>query len=339
MDSPPIPVVFEPIFKLKPWGGRELERLFGKKLPGDGPIGESWEVADLPDNESRVASGPLAGRRLAELVASWGSDLLGSAAPAAGRFPLLIKFLDARERLSIQTHPRAAADGAHGEPPGVKHEAWYVIGAEPDAELYIGLKAGVGPEDVRAAGSTPALAELLQRWPGRPGRCYHLPSGVPHALGAGLLVAEIQTPSDVTYRLYDWGRVGLDGRPRELHFEQALANMQYDVPAERIAPPRRHTADMLATITRLVMCERFAIDRLRFCEGYARELPGGELAIWIVLAGSGALLRQRYRCAFRPGDVVLVPARTAGTRVEVAADCTLLEVKIPAAYAPGRAAE
>ena len=329
MDIPPIPVIFAPIFKPKPWGGRELERLFGKTLPGDGPIGESWEVADLPNNESGVARGPLAGKRIGELIDSWGTRLLGGASLVDGRFPLLIKFLDARERLSIQTHPRAPADRSQPEPPGVKHEVWYVIDANPDAEVYIGLKPGVGLDDVRAAGSTPALADLHQRWPARPGRCYYLPSGVPHALGAGLVVAEVQTPSDVTYRLYDWGRVGLDGRPRELHFEQAVASIRTNVPEQQIVQPRTHTADMLASVTRLADCGRFSIHRLRLSEGYARELPGNQMAIWIVLAGGGALLRERYRCDFQPGDVAVIPAESSGTRVEIAADCVLLEIKMP----------
>ncbi|MBU0639255.1 MAG: class I mannose-6-phosphate isomerase, partial [Planctomycetes bacterium] len=238
MSIPPIPVVFEPIFKAKPWGGRELARLFDKMLPPEVPVGESWELADLPGNESRVAQGPLAGKKLGELIEMWGRDLLGRAELMGGRFPLLIKFLDARERLSIQVHPRPRADASEPEQAGVKHEAWYVIDADPGAALYIGLKPGVGPEDVRAAGSTPALAELHQLRAGELGLCYCLPSGVPHALGAGLIVAEVQTPSDVTYRLYDWGRVGLDGQPRELHVEQALANIRYDVAEEEIIQPR-----------------------------------------------------------------------------------------------------
>ena len=163
MPTSPLPVIFEPIFKPKPWGGRELQRLFGKPLPGDGPIGESWEVTDLPGNESRVAGGPLAGKRIGELVELWGSDLLGNAKLVDGRFPLLIKFLDARERLSIQVHPRAGAAGTGAEQPGVKHEAWYVVDAEPNAALFIGLRPGAGADEIRAAGPTAALEKLQQR--------------------------------------------------------------------------------------------------------------------------------------------------------------------------------
>lgn len=334
MSVPPIPVIFEPIFKPKPWGGRELARLFDKRLPGKDPIGESWEVADLPDNESRVAHGPLAGKRVGELVEMWGRDLIGNAELADGRFPLLVKFLDARERLSAQVHPRGPAGTCEAEQPGIKHEAWYVIDADPGAVLYIGLKPGVSPEDVRAAASSSTLADLHQVRPGQPGRCYYLPSGVPHALGAGLVVAEVQTPSDVTYRLYDWDRLGLDGRPRELHVEQALANIYYNAPEQQIVQPRSHRADVLTTVTRLVACERFLIDKVRLCEGFARHLPHGEMAIWIIVAGSGRLSRDRYRCDFRLGDVVVIPADAASTRLDTTADCELLEVKIPISSTP-----
>ncbi|MFQ5806977.1 MAG: type I phosphomannose isomerase catalytic subunit [Phycisphaerae bacterium] len=328
MTVPPIPVVFEPIFKPKPWGGRELTRLFGKRLPGEGPIGESWELADLPGNESRVARGPLAGQRVGELIELWGRDFVGDAELVAGHFPLLIKFLDARQPLSVQVHPRGPAAAPGREQPGVKHEAWYVIDAAPGAVLYLGLRPGVGPDDVRAAGSTPALADLHQRRPGRPGCCYYLPSGVPHALGAGLVVAEVQTPSDVTYRLYDWERVGLDGRPRELHVDQALANIRYDVSEQQIAQPRVRSADALATVTRLVSCERFVIDKLHFRRGTAPGLEPSKMLVWIVLAGTGGLARDQYRCDFKAGDVVVIPADSARTRIEAAA-CELLEVKIP----------
>jgi mannose-6-phosphate isomerase len=329
VSIPPIPVVFEPIFKPKPWGGRELERLFGKQLPAEVPIGESWEVSDLPGNESRVAGGPLAGKRVGDLIAMWGKELVGDAGLVNGHFPLLVKFLDARQPLSLQVHPQGASAAEDGAPPSIKHEAWYVIDGEPGAELYIGLKAGVGPEDVRRAVSDGRLADLHQRRPGKPGRCYYLPSGVPHALGAGMVVAEVQTPSDVTHRLHDWDRVGLDGQPRELHVEQALANMRYDVPEEQIVQPRRHSADVFATVTRLITCERFMIDKLRLCEGMSRGLPHEQMSIWVVLGGHGAFTRERYRCEFKPGDVVVIPADSDGTHFETASDCELLEVTIP----------
>jgi mannose-6-phosphate isomerase len=324
-----MPVVFEPIFKPKPWGGRELARLFAKQLPPYVPIGESWELADLPGNESRVARGPLAGTKLSELIEMWGRGLLGDAELLDGRFPLLIKFLDARERLSIQVHPRPRGDALKPEYPGVKHEAWYVIDADPGAALHIGLKPGVGPTEVRAAGSTPALAELHQPRAAEPGRCYYLPSGVPHALGAGIVVAEVQTPSDVTYRLYDWNRLGLDGQPRELHVEQALANIRYDVSEESIIQPRAPSDTAEGEAERLVSCERFVMDLVRFDVQHAPALPHGELAVWIVLSGDGVLASDRDRCDFKSGDVVLIPAESGNLSVRSEVPSKLLEVRVP----------
>jgi len=393
MTVSPLPVVFEPIFKPKPWGGRRLATLLGKRLPGDGPIGESWELSDLPGNESRVRDGPLAGTTLHELVATWGRGLLGDAPLVDGRFPLLVKFLDAREDVSVQVHPKPGTGtylpkpgtgalprqlgarkmgtgtspqrlGASPQFPAVKHEAWYVVHAEPGAKLYIGLKPGVGPEDVRRAADTPAIVDLLQTWNATPGECFYLPSGTPHALGAGVVVAEVQTPSDVTYRLYDWGRVGLDGRPRELHIEQALANIRYDVTPEIIrsaGPPcpasvtaralarpsvvgdassaeaHRNTADPSAALragtavahTRLIACDRFTIDRVDLPAGASLDLPRGRMAILVILSGAGQLLAGDRRCRFGTGDVVLVPAGCARVISEVASPCTYLAAGIP----------
>jgi mannose-6-phosphate isomerase len=327
---PPIPVVFEPIFKPKPWGGRRLADLFGKRLPSDVPVGESWELADLPGSESRVARGPLAGKRIRELMKMWGAGFLGEAAPLAGRFPLLIKFLDAREALSVQVHPSGAAGS--GEPPGIKHEAWYVVDSEPASVLFIGLRPGVTPEHVRAAGSTPALANLLQKRPADLGACYYLPSGIPHALGAGVVVAEVQVPSDVTYRLYDWGRLGLDGRPRELHVEKALANLRCDVPEHEIVQPSSRVPE--STTTRLMSCERFEIYKLGLRAGLTHAPTPGQMAIWIAVSGSGVLTSGQYRCPFRAGDVLAVPAAAASPRVETSAGCEVLEVRIPAGSVP-----
>lgn len=329
MSLPATPVVFDPIFKPKPWGGRELARLFDKPLPPDVPIGESWELADLPGNESRVARGPLAGAKLSDLIELWGRDLLGNAELLDGRFPLLIKFLDARRPLSIQVHPRPRSDVSESRQTGVKHEAWYVIDAQPGAALYLGLKPGVGPEQVCAAGPTSALAELHQIWPGEPGRCYYLPSGVPHALGAGLVVAEVQTPLDVTYRLYDWDRPGLDGHARELHVEQALANIRYDVGEDEIVQPCTRPDGVGQTVERLVTCEKFLLDRVQFDAQVPPKLPPGQLAVWIVLSGSGELTRDHVRCDFKPGHVLLIPANAAGVSVHACTAGVLLDVRVP----------
>ncbi len=378
MNVAPLPVMFEPLLKPKPWGGRRLATLFGRHLPGVDPIGESWELADLPGNESRVRGGPLDGTSLRDLVQRWGRSLLGDAELVDGRFPLLVKFLDASQNVSVQVHPKPATEADErtrtsvGKSrqrraaviPSVKHEAWYVVYADPGAKLYIGLKPGVGPEDVRRAGSTAALVDLLRVWDASPGECYYLPSGTPHALGAGVVVAEVQTPSDVTYRLYDWGRVGLDGRPRELHVDEALANIRYDVTAELIRPspsvaplfaeraaagasPAEERSTTEAHAVRLVGCDCFLIDRLDLSAGAAYAPPAGSMSIWIMVSGSGRMRwaegtrpqvrtkrgatgrRAEGKMMLLPGDVVLIPALGPETRIEPTANCTALRVSIP----------
>lgn len=328
MTIPPMPVVFEPLLKPKPWGGRRLAKLLNKPLPAGDPIGEAWELVSLPDNESRVRGGPLAGRTLSELIQSWGHGLLGPASLANGGFPLLVKFLDACEHLSVQVHPKPAANAAQWQP-GIKHEAWYVIHAEPGAQLYVGLRPGVGPEDVARVANTPAMVDVLRAWDGQPGQCYYLPSGTLHALGAGLVVAEVQTPSDVTYRVYDWNRVGLDGQPRTLHIEESLQNIRYDVAEEMILQPRSTVSGWLSTAERVAACDAFVMDLVRLARGFAADVPAGRMAIWIMLAGAGRLERGADGCRFAKGDVVLLPADCAGTHVELERDCEWLAVTVP----------
>ena len=329
MNHPPQPVVFNPICKAKPWGGRRLADLFGKALPANEKVGETWELSGLPGNESVVRDGPLAGTPVSQLIAEWGDDLLGDVPTVDGVFPLLIKFLDAREHLSVQVHPKPSADDPAGRQPGIKHEAWFILDADPGAQLYIGLKEGVTAADVARVANTPEMVDVLRTWDGQPGQCYYLPSGTLHALGAGLVVAEVQTPSDITYRAYDWGRVGLDGKPRELHIEQSLANIRYDVTEDMIVQPPRDVTAAVGPATRVTACERFVEDLTELPAGTELPLASGVMRIWIALAGTGELRLADHRCRFTAGDVILIPAACAGTTVRTTDPSRWIEVTIP----------
>ena len=220
------PLTFEPIFKERVWGARNLERLYGKKLPAGATIGESWEITDRPGDVSVISNGPLAGKDLHWLVENHRADLLGDAKLEAGRFPLLIKLLDAQEKLSLQVHPPASkAAELRGDP---KTEMWFIADAVPDAELYVGLKHGVTRGDFERRIGDGSVAECFHRARVRAGDSMFLPSGRVHAIGAGLVIFEIQQNSDTTYRVFDWNRVGLDGKPRELHVPQSLASIDFD---------------------------------------------------------------------------------------------------------------
>ena len=326
------PLIFEPIFKPKIWGGRRLESLLGKDLPADEPIGESWELADLEDDQSIVSIGPARGRSLGQLVKEWGTDLTGRAPLFEGHFPLLIKFLDAQDILSVQVHPDENTARRLGGRVRVKHEAWYIIDAEPDGCIYRGVQDGVDAAAFERAVAEKQVDKVLRRIPVRTGQCYYLPSGTVHALGAGVLVAEVQTPSDITFRVYDWDRVDPStGAPRELHLEQALECISYDtapIPGEDV----RHVANLWTQVASLVRCGSFVIERVRMNEGVERQTPYEEFAIWMVLQGRG-----RINCpslpeplAFKKGDTVLFPAALKDAGIKTMGDCVWLEVTIPA---------
>ena len=222
------PVCFStPFLKDRVWGGRELERLYAKKLPAGKPIGESWEISDRPGDASVIANGPLAGKDLRWLMEHHAAEILGGAKPAAaGRFPLLCKILDAREKLSLQVHPPASkAAELKGEP---KTEMWFIADAAPDASLYVGLKRGVTRADFEEKIADGSVADCFHRIPVKTGDAMFLPSGRVHAIGDGLVIFEIQQNSDTTYRVFDWNRVGLDGQPRELHVAQSLASIDFN---------------------------------------------------------------------------------------------------------------
>src|SRR5271154_6191459 len=221
------PLTFHPIFKERIWGGREIEKLYGKKLPPGKAIGESWEISDRPNDESIIANGQFAGKSLRWLMEKHARELLGDAKPASeNRFPLLIKILDAREKLSLQVHPPASKAAELGGE--LKTEMWFIADAAPGAELFVGLKRGVTRAEFEEKISDGSVADCFYRVPVRAGDTMFLPSGRVHAIGAGLVIFEIQQNSDTTYRVFDWNRVGLDGKPRELHVAQSLASIGFN---------------------------------------------------------------------------------------------------------------
>jgi mannose-6-phosphate isomerase len=324
------PLIFEPIYKPKVWGGRRLERL-GKQLPPVEPIGESWECADLEAGQSIVARGPARGKTLHEIVDAWGPALLGPVQLIDGRFPLLIKFLDAAQDLSIQVHPDAEAARRLGGNVRVKHEAWYILDTEGDAAIYRGLAPGVTVEALADAVATQpdAIIDHLNRISVKPGEMYYLPSGTLHALGAGVVVAEIQTPSDVTYRLYDWGRVRPDS-DAGLHIEEGLACVDPKIDFARFEK-RSHMTNAFTTVSRLVTCPSFIIEKVRFVEQFELDIPYGAPVCWIVLDGHGEIHYAGTEVeTFGKGEVMILPAGLEKPRLKTLSDCQCLEVTVPA---------
>ncbi len=338
-SPPPLhPLTFAPVYKEKVWGGRALERL-GRALPGsaDARIGESWELVDLATTSasgggggaerSAVAHGPLAGQTLAQVIDRYGPALTGALPlTESGGFPVLLKYLDASANLSVQVHPSPAYAATHADA-FLKSEAWYIVDCQPGAVIYKGIREGVTPDQLRAALQTntdAAVVPLMIEVPVRPGDCHYLPSGTCHALGGGILVAEVQTPSDTTYRVYDWGRT-----ERELHIDQALACIDFGPP--QVADFELNTA-VNAHTTRLVSCEHFRMDRAAVDAGDRGAAGTDQPTVWMVVAGHLTLTAGEHTVAATAGDTVLLPPNLHATYEAIQAT-TWIEVSFPAAEA------
>lgn len=341
------PLKFVPVFQERIWGGKNLYQTLGRPVPGElrtHNVGESWEFADLapgsvqadsrganPDGSlsSRVANGPWTGRTLGQVVHDWAPQLVGRMRlGAGGRVPLLVKFLDAHADLSVQVHPDAAYCRNH---PGanLKSEAWYVLAAEPGARIFKGLRPGVDKEALRRALDQGQVESVLNSVGVRAGDCHYLPSGMVHALGAGILVAEVQTPSDTTFRLFDWNRLGPGGKPRTLHIEDALEAIDFAGPAPDSTVRTVQICPQGGSADKLVGCAHFDISRIHWGGG-VQTLESGHAGVWIIVAGQGLIqARGIGPTAFARGDVVFLPAGLEDARVSVVSDCVRLEVSLP----------
>jgi len=301
------PLTFHPIFKERVWGARNLESLYQKKLPAGKVIGESWEISDRPGDVSIIANGPLAGKDLRWLMEHHEHELLGDAKSQGGRFPLLIKLLDAEEKLSLQVHPPAhKAAELGGEP---KTEMWYISRAAPGAELYVGLKRGVTRAEFERNLGTGTVAECFHRAPVKAGDAMFLPSGRVHAIGAGLVIFEIQQNSDTTYRVFDWNRVGADGKPREVHLAQSLASIDFNDFEPALVPPELHGNDQYRR-RELVRSPLFVVDEHHLAARRNMPVEPRRLHIVAVVTGEIRIGDGQISETLRPGSFCLIPART-----------------------------
>jgi mannose-6-phosphate isomerase len=332
------PLKFRPRFVEKIWGGTKLQSVLGKTLPQGKRIGESWELYDFPPGivdqsgqwvSSEIANGPLVGRSLHSVIEQYKTDLHGEVPLLNGsQFPILIKFLDAREDLSVQVHPPKHYADAH---PGshLKTEAWYVLENDPGAKLYRGLKPNVTREQFGASIADGSVMDLVNAIEVKRGQCFFLPSGTVHALGAGILVAEVQTPSDTTFRVFDFNRLE-NGKPRKLHVEEALACV--DLTAQGQPEQRRsHTAGFFTTVTRLVTSEFFTIEKVRFVEGVEEPVPYDQPVVWMMLEGQAQVKVDGLRdpVQLSKGETVLLPALMKNPVIKTLSDCAWLEVTFP----------
>jgi mannose-6-phosphate isomerase len=326
--APLYPLRFEPIYQYRLWGGRHLAGLLTAPLPS-GPVGEAWILSDRDDHASQVADGPLKGRTLTQLLEQFPEQLLGRLAGRFRRFPLLLKFLDAHEMLSVQVHPSDANKSLL--PPGEtgKTEAWVVVETSPESRIYAGLKPGTTPDELRRALANGTAVDRLMCFTPKPGDSVFIPAGTVHALGGDVVAFEIQQNSDVTFSLYDWGHVdGKTGQPRPLQIDQALACITFakGAAADLVTPVVETTTPVERE--RLFHCEHFWLWRLR--GGLPFTVGGaGVPRLLVCIEGAGNVEHEGATYAVAKGDVLLLPAVVGACAFLPRGEVNLLEIGIP----------
>ena len=318
------PLTFQPIFKERVWGGRNIERLYGKKLPANQVIGESWEITDRPEGVSIIANGPLAGKTLRWLMENHAAEVLGADRANAKQFPLLVKILDAQDKLSLQVHPPAAkAKELKGEP---KTEMWFIADATPTADLFVGLKHGVTLADFERKVHDGSVAECFHHLYVKPGDVMFLPSGRVHAIGAGSVIFEIQQNSDTTYRVFDWNRMGLDGKPREMHVGQSLASIDFN----DFEPPlikSKYSQNETFAVRYLVDDPLFRTNAWQIKRGQRFYVSSKLPQIFGVVSGRLKLRGNDVDVPLKAGDFCLVPASVERISVQSETQVELLHVE------------
>jgi len=311
------PLKFSPIYKEKIWGGRNLERLYNRTLPNSMPIGESWELTDLVEGVSINCCGEYSGRTLTDLTRNLGERLLGETKPMAdGRFPLMLKILDANDILSLQVHPDSKAAAKIGDGAAMKTECWYVIESR-DGYIYKGLKPGVTPEQFRKAIENDRAEDCVRKIPCKTGDFHYLPAGTVHAIGPGLVIAEVQTPSDTTYRVTDWGR------GRDIHVEKSMESIHFEVTPDTAPGANGDT---------LVVTDFFTVAHRTAQAQQAIALPAGCCIAIMLLDGKCEIHHNGEIEPVVPvdaGETVLLPGALDSATLHPLTDVAWLKITLP----------
>ncbi len=314
MKNPLYPIKFTPLFKEKIWGGRNIEKIFDRKLPPHQKIGESWEICDREEDRTLVENGEFKGKTLQELMEILQTDLIGNYfKKTPKRFPLLFKIIDAQDDLSLQVHPNDTYAQSHEKDLG-KTEMWYVMQASQDAKIFCGLKEGIDPNSFQKALSSDEVISSLQVFNSKAGDVFFVPAGTVHALGKGNVVIEIQQNSDVTYRLSDWGRLGNHGQARPLHIAQGMEVINWGNKNNRISSTDQNSP--------LVSCPYFTVYENNYRESGREKIESDSFQVWIILEGSGKLNNE----SVQKGDFVLLPAKIGEIQIELHKPIHLLKV-------------
>lgn len=320
---------FHPIFRRFLWGGRRLADMLHKPIGRESDYAESWELVDHGSDQSVVRAGPLAGETLGELVREHADAVLGRHAAAVGTgvggFPLLMKLLDCNRTLSVQVHPNDAQAAKLDPPDRGKTEAWVVLAADPGSKIYAGLKAGVSRDVLSDALERGEVEALLHEFEPRVGDCVFIPAGTVHALGAGLVIAEIQQASDTTFRLFDWNRVDANGKPRPLHVAESLAVIDYT--RGPVVPQTPQRAEQPGR-ERLVACDKFVLDRVTLT---APATIGGDdrCHVLAVVGGEIHAAGDPLAAPLAVGDTALAPAAAGPIELSPQGSATVLDIYLP----------
>lgn len=329
------PLTFSPVFRDYIWGGRNLETILGRHIPA-GVVAESWEISGHPSSPTRVDDGPLAGKTLPEILDLLGLSLVGhrsQAMLALGKFPLLIKLLDANKPLSVQVHPHDEYAKHHENGELGKTEMWYILYAKPDAHLIYGLKTGVTPEKFRQSLEAGNLEARLHRLPVKAGDTVFIPAGSVHAILEGILLAEIQQNSDTTYRVYDWNRVGADGKPRPLHIAKAIDVINFKQIEPTTSPVKliEESKDLRREI--ITACPYFNVEKITFYREnstFTGVCDGTTFEIWGAISGHSQVVWSSQSLDLPAIRFTLLPAMLGEFTIKATDPATLLRVYVPA---------
>lgn len=304
------PLLCSPVLKSKIWGGRKLEKLFGLQLPAGEKIGEAWMAADLPEGSSTILNGPKQGHSLAEVTRQWGEALIGPAwanKPTEGRFPLLIKFLDAQDDLSVQVHPDAEDCAQYFPGAYSKDESWLTLDSEPDGAILLGFEEEADLGDFDRLLKSNEVTRIIRSLSVEPGDFFRVAPGTVHALGKGVVILEIQEPSDTTFRIYDYGRLGDDGKPRDLHLDEARKVMRFG-PNQLPQPEREQARRDWGLWEMLVDVPAYRIERIRPVSSLRWEVNNASVQVLMLTNGSLTLSAAGMSLPLLKGAVVILPA-------------------------------
>ncbi len=313
---PLYPLKFQPIYKEKPWGGNKIRDLLHRDTPLHRPIGESWEISDRGANSTPVAGGEYAGKTLHSLIRILGRHLLGDRVEpgAHQRFPLLYKILDVEALLSLQVHPSDGYALKHEGESG-KTEMWYILQADPGARVISGLKEGIDAAKIKELLDAGGIENAVRQTPIKKGDAVFIPAGRLHTLAPSCLLIEIQQNSDLTYRVHDWGRLGIDGRPRPLHLKKALEVIDYEDRESPLITPLKEKIGA-NEIRLLVAGDYFSVELLDLKEEYSDQCRGDCFQVLIGLEGSGTIRTGEGKWPIGPAEFILLPAHLGPYRIE-----------------------